>query len=234
MLKKTKNNGFTLIELLITISIVLILGASVLPVLSKAREISKRQVCLSNLKQIGIAFLLYVQDYDDYFPCAQDPVNTNPTYWLWMGRGWRKFVSAYIGVSNPMITSKILTCPSDKTAPNKWESTSYAYSMCFYHSPEQINLMNSPAFTYSTGYIVPSIGQKANKVLHPSKKILAGDWLDNHTGGEYNWWSWNGARNYLFVDGHAEYIDVKKLLPANDGYPDPNLTVNGIQGKDID
>jgi prepilin-type N-terminal cleavage/methylation domain-containing protein/prepilin-type processing-associated H-X9-DG protein len=228
-----KKSGFTIVELLTVIAIVAVLAATLLPALSRARESSKRAVCLNNLKQIGIAFMLYTDDYDDFFPCAQDPVNTSPVYWLWMGRGWRGILNPYLSRYPAGKTSRIFTCPSDKTAPRNWESTSYAYSMCFYHSPEQIDAMASPSDTYDPARIVPSLGQKSSKVLHPAKKILAGEWLDNHSGGANNWWSWAGARNYLFADGHAEYLPANRILPANDGWPDPNLTERGISGMDI-
>ncbi|MDQ1257538.1 MAG: hypothetical protein QG656_2144, partial [Candidatus Hydrogenedentes bacterium] len=51
--------------------------------------------------------------------------------------------------------------------------------------------------------------------------------------GDPGWFGWEGKRNYLFADGHAEYLESAALLPANDGFPDPNLTKNGIRGRDI-
>lgn len=231
--EKIGKSGFTLIELLVVIVIVGSLAALILPALSKAREKTKQTVCANNLKQIGLAFYLYLQDYDEIFPCADDPVNTSPTYWLWMGRGWRKLLAPYIKKSISSRDPSILYCPSDKIAPTMWESTSYAYSLSFYHSPEQINLMNDQSFTYDVSKIVPLIGQKLNRVKYPDKKVLIGEWLDNHTGGQSNWWTWSGNRNYLFVDGHVQFIKATEILPANDSWPDINLTRDGIEGKDI-
>ncbi|MCX5642848.1 MAG: prepilin-type N-terminal cleavage/methylation domain-containing protein [Candidatus Omnitrophica bacterium] len=228
-----KNKGFTLIEVLVVIAIIAIIAALLLPSLSQAREKAKQTLCINNLRQIGIAFSLYCSDYDEYFPCAEDPVSASPSYWLWMGRGWRQFLAPYLNNNISGFNPGVLYCLSDRTAPQQWESTSYAYSMTFYHSPEQINLMTDKSRTYSGP--VPSMGQKLNQVSFPDKKILAGEWLSNHTPKTIvNWWDWQGSRNYLFCDGHAENLKSTRLKPANDGYPDINLTRDGIRGKDID
>src|SRR6478672_5991246 len=60
-----KQNGFTLIELLVVIAIIAILAAILFPVFARAREKARQTSCLSNLKQIGLAFLMYNQDYDE-------------------------------------------------------------------------------------------------------------------------------------------------------------------------
>jgi prepilin-type N-terminal cleavage/methylation domain-containing protein len=70
--------GFTLIELLVVIAILAILAAMLLPALSKAKQRSQRTACLSNLKQIGAAFAIYLDDNEQHFPDRRDLKNGLP------------------------------------------------------------------------------------------------------------------------------------------------------------
>ena len=76
--------AFTLIELLVVIAIIAILAAILFPVFARARENARRTSCVSNGKQMGIATMMYVQDYDETYPRNQQTRDgSTDTYWYW-------------------------------------------------------------------------------------------------------------------------------------------------------
>ena len=235
-MRKNIRNGFTIVELLVVIGIISLLTALLLPGLGKARYLARRVSCSSNLHQVDMAMHLYLNENKDTYPCAQDPVDPNkPNIWLWMGRGWRSFIAPYFGEKIDINNPSVLRCPGDQTAAGTYEATSYAYSMAFYHSPQQINDMNS--YTYNYQNPKPSVSQESDRVVKPSGKIIAGDWNSNHqrlNTGEVDkgWWNTFGCRNFLFADGQVQMLQAGKIRTANDGNPNPNLTINGIEGID--
>jgi prepilin-type N-terminal cleavage/methylation domain-containing protein/prepilin-type processing-associated H-X9-DG protein len=79
--RRSIHHAFTLIELLVVIAIIAILAAILFPVFAQAREKARQASCMSNLRQIGIATLMYAQDYDErlFLPSYIIP-GSNPTY----------------------------------------------------------------------------------------------------------------------------------------------------------
>lgn len=230
-----RQRGFSLVELLIAIAVIAVLAAVIFPTFAAAKRRSRVASCQSNLRQIYSAFELYLQDWDECYPNNGDP-------YLWMGRRWRWALKDYVSLSarqipgNPMKSdgsrSGVLLCPDDPVAPTQWEGTSYAYSMSFYLSLEDVNAMTSIQQTWMGK--PPCTTRGKGDVIFPSDKVLLTEWLSNHESPRVGFGSWEGGRNYIFADGHSTYLKAKKIRPANDGWPDINLTHDGLRGKDID
>jgi len=109
--------GFTLIELLVVIAIVSVLVSILFPVFARARENARRASCMSNEKQIGLAAMMYTQDYDE----QTLPVYTGePLYWPYLLTPYTK-------------NTQVFNCPSDASG-NKYNgaktgtATGYGYS----------------------------------------------------------------------------------------------------------
>ena len=114
------HRGFTLIELLVVIAIIAILAAILFPVFAQARERARQTACLSNLKQIGLGFAMYVQDYDELLPDRRDLKVSLPGGW----RPWTSWPTsdprtgwAAIVLQPYTHDYRIWTCPSIKGGP---------------------------------------------------------------------------------------------------------------------
>jgi prepilin-type N-terminal cleavage/methylation domain-containing protein len=96
-----KTKGFTLIELLVVIAIIAILAAILLPVFAAAREKARTASCISNLRQIGLASQMYIQDHDETFFFSD---------WDWPFTG---ITDIWEGLEPYMKNTQVLRCPND-------------------------------------------------------------------------------------------------------------------------
>lgn len=105
--------GFTLIELLVVIAIIALLAAILFPVFARARENARRTSCQSNLKQLGLGFLQYSQDFDERMPTGT--LNTSNLYY---GEGWAGRIYPYVN------NTQVYVCAND---PNRLSTGKISY-----------------------------------------------------------------------------------------------------------
>ena len=106
-----RKSGFTLIELLVVIAIIAILASILFPVFARARENARRSSCQSNLKQIGLGMLQYVQDYDERNPIAYSDSSNDNTFNAGTETGWAQNIQPYVK------SVQLFQCPSETNAP---------------------------------------------------------------------------------------------------------------------
>ncbi|HBC85734.1 MAG TPA: hypothetical protein DCZ94_02140 [Lentisphaeria bacterium] len=225
---------FTLIELLVVIAIIAILMALLLPALKTAKDQAKMIVCAGNEKQIGIAFEIYASDHNSYYPAP------NPQYYAPYGyvfgfdcypwpAWWNVFLGPYAGCKDWKIgvvpakfnPSTVFVCPM--------YDDSRGVTIVVDKMGAGLGMSNfvPPADKYgaweqriATFPYTPLIRQPATELLvadgrawmlgsaweftQPAPTCYALDWLRHR----------NGA-NFLYCDGHAEWLPSKEILGRN-------------------
>jgi len=132
--------GFTLIELLVVIAIIAILAAILFPVFAKAREKARQSSCLSNVKQVMLAFMQYKQDYDERWPRM-----------FWGGANWEPVTSGWWGgeIAPYCKNTQIFLCPSKQDTV-----CSYIYNSGYLNGTADATITNAAelvAMADSTG-----------------------------------------------------------------------------------
>lgn len=223
-----KRRGFTLIELLVVIAIIAILAAILFPVFARARENARRASCQSNLKQIGLGFIQYTQDYDEKLPSNQ---------YAWSGTGlinWDEAIYPYVK-SVQLFVCPSYTNPTNGTAQYNADSTGTSLLNQWTGTPNRDYAMNA----YLMAGMASTIGGLADNngflsqaaINNPAEVFLAGESLRTNMGGWYasiiyahsgspqityartNVSSSTGTgvahfdgANWLYVDGHVKWL----------------------------
>jgi prepilin-type N-terminal cleavage/methylation domain-containing protein/prepilin-type processing-associated H-X9-DG protein len=160
MFRSSRRSGFTLIELLVVIAIIAILAAILFPVFAQAREKARQATCQSNLKQIGLAYLMYAQDYDElgapmWCKSGLNPDGSSKANWppaVFTGTTWGTYwpdeIYPYVKLghsrdANDTMGTKgnrgVFSCPSvdaviQDMGTAGWGSVSYGITQSYMHN----------------------------------------------------------------------------------------------------
>ena len=198
--------GFTLIELLVVIAIIAILAAILFPVFARAREKARQTSCLSNVRQLGVGMLMYVQDYDEFFP--RDHTDAPHTLWAELIYPYVNNYDLYLCITG-----------GGRSGPGRWTYRSWEFPV-------------NPGYGWNTNLR----GMLLAEFDRPADIIMLGDcshevflscpgraaWANAHdrvcwSDGYHPWPDGNqeymhdrysrhnGGENHVYGDGHARW-----------------------------
>jgi prepilin-type processing-associated H-X9-DG protein/prepilin-type N-terminal cleavage/methylation domain-containing protein len=206
---RSRAGGFTLVELLVVLAVITLLAALLFPVLVQAREGGRRASCLSNLRQIGQAQLLYVQDWDERFPAWRQEVTTElPTIrpqpiplepssvWVY----WIELLQPYL-CNTDVFIDRSACDPTDTRVGTKLAD----YALLTW-GPGGIGTWQNPYYRWAGPSL--TIGQ----IRRPSETFSVMDGYTAIRGTE----AWHLARhgkgmNVAFLDGHVRWLPPEEV-----------------------
>lgn len=235
------NHGFTLIELLVVIAIIAILAAILFPVFAKAREKARQISCLSNEKQLGLAFMQYSQDADETMPPSD----------AGSGHGWTSRIYPYVKAVGAY------TCPDDaQKSPDARRVISFAFNNNA--NGQSIAALAAPASTVQLFEITGCLVDVSDPVTSGLDYSEVGNGGDTGGSGFLKWAKYDtgamgsptrqglpavnanggldGANlsgrhtsgsNFLFGDGHAKYLRPASVSPGRNA-ADTNCGQDGV------
>ena len=219
--------AFTLIELLVVIAIIAILAALLLPALAAAKRRAQRISCVSNIKQIGLAFRLWEGDNGDRYPMALSTLQNGAMEYVYSqtevsatpaGPTAYQLYSVFVTMSNELSIPKLLYCPSD--SPRQYTTnffwlgiTNISYFVCGDAAeayPQMILDGDRNIGTTATQNTTPALNTNSVSGAPASFKWVAGT----------PWWAWTANDMHLRVgnvgmaDGSGQQLNIVGLQTA--------------------
>lgn len=203
---RKRSHGFTLIELLVVISIIATLASMLMPTFSRAREQARKIVCMSNLKQMGLAMAMYLSDNDSGYPIA---------WAFWCGAAGSGCGGTYpdlkVGLEPYVKNSQVWWCPSWSGVYgfNAWGNSNgsgfdfvvpsggAAGTQPIIGDPVSGNTYSEAALTQPSDYPVLWCGSHWTQSLNAHSGVTDASFFGN--GGV-------GGTNILYADSHAKFI----------------------------
>jgi prepilin-type N-terminal cleavage/methylation domain-containing protein/prepilin-type processing-associated H-X9-DG protein len=239
--------GFTLIELLVVVAIISLLAAILFPVFARARENARRASCMSNLKQIGLGFMMYVQDYDERFPLPY--YYKTPTTASWCSGGGQtqndSTMPGYLFISRNGCTGGHWISYQDAVFP-------YIKSVQVFVCPSATQGQTAGSLAFSYGYnrkvskMIGALDPASLAEIRESSKLIvlldynySSQWFSGLTanGNDYSDWSKAatiaagsgvfphlGGGNMMYADGHVKWVKKGALLTRENAVLDGSLT----------
>jgi prepilin-type N-terminal cleavage/methylation domain-containing protein/prepilin-type processing-associated H-X9-DG protein len=221
--------GFTLIELLVVVAVLTALLAILLPAIMKARDLAARTACRSNLRQLGAAWYMYLDDYGGKFYRRRE--NADFIFGGWKGRYYpneERVLNGYLDLDPSPVSkekAKIFRCPGDKgyTGPVFYEDLGNSYQTnILLVGQEQIG--HPPDSELRVAINEKMTGLTRQAVDNHSRVILIGDyawvyqWLPEDREDPTFFHQRRCCYNVAFLDGHVEFLKIRKGLYVTDEY----------------
>jgi prepilin-type N-terminal cleavage/methylation domain-containing protein/prepilin-type processing-associated H-X9-DG protein len=246
--KHGHRRGFTLIELLVVIAVIAILAAILFPVFAQAREKARQTSCLSNVKQMATALMLYIQDHDEIFPPV---VGRAPTDLYFYEVSWMRRLDPYSK------SLALFVCPSSGRNSTDWKAngqliSNYSFSPAIRGTADAEFTTLSGAFGTAMweglggyygpgrmGYFTrPATSHSLTEVARPAETVVINDHNSFDWGLSVGFFYYpeprhvkekdielpNGEKypagwmNAVFCDGHAKALKHERLLEIRKNY----------------